>query len=305
MVVMDFTGTAQRAMGIWGESGRSGWLDQLVSRILPRVALLVLVVLVAYVLAQITWQVIPVPAEQHIVRSGEVLTGTKHPGRSLKDQSDRLSALHVFGRPGAVKRSAPKVVERAPETSLNLTLHGVFADLKPELGAAIIGKAGSEQKYYKVGKKIMGGVTLQAVHEDRVVLLRNGRSEVLRFPKASKPVVTSSRSKSASKASSSSSLSTYKEMFKREPLKIFQHLRFVPVRTGKQLKGYRILPQKNRDLYNRLGVRPSDLVTSVNGVPLNDDKQAMGLIKDLQSADNIELVVLRQGQQTTLSLDLN
>ncbi|MBL3589801.1 MAG: type II secretion system protein GspC [gamma proteobacterium endosymbiont of Lamellibrachia anaximandri] len=305
---MDFTGTAQRAMGIWGESGRPGWLDQLVSRVLPRVALLVLVVLVAYVLAQITWQVIPVPAEQHIVRSGEVLTGTKHPGRSLKNQSGRISALHVFGRPGAVKRSAPKVVaERAPETNLNLTLHGVFADPKPELGAAIIGKAGSEQKYYKVGKKIMGGVTLQAVHEDRVVLLRNGRSEVLRFPRASKPVVTSSRSKSASKASSSSSssLGTYKEMFKREPLKIFQHLRFVPVRTGKQLKGYRILPQKNRDLYNRLGVRPSDLVTSVNGVPLNDDKQAMGLIKDLQSADNIELVVLRQGQQTTLSLDLN
>ncbi|RDH87426.1 MAG: type II secretion system protein GspC [endosymbiont of Seepiophila jonesi] len=304
---MDFTGTAQRAMGIWGESGRPGWLDQLVSRTLPRVALLVLVVLVAYVLAQITWQVIPVPAEQHIVRSGEVLTETKHPGRSIKDQSDRLSALHVFGRPGVVKRSAPKVVaERAPETNLNLTLHGVFADPKPELGAAIIGKAGSEQKYYKVGKKIMGGVTLQAVHEDRVVLLRNGQSEVLRFPRASnKPVVTSSRSKSASKASSSSSLSTYKEMFKREPLKIFQHLRFVPVRTGKQLKGYRILPQKNRDLYNRLGVRPSDLVTSVNGVPLNDDKQAMGLIKDLQSADSIELVVLRQGQQTMLSLDLN
>lgn len=305
MVVMDFTGTAQRAMGIWGESGRPGWLDQLVSRILPRVALLVLVVLVTYVLAQITWQMIPVPAEQYIVRSGEVLTGTKQPGRSIKDQSDHLSALHVFGRPGTVKRSAPKVVERAPETSLNLTLHGVFADPKPELGAAIIGKAGSEQKYYKVGKKIMGGVTLQAVHKDRVVLLRNGQSEVLRFPRASKPVVTSSRSKSASRASSSSSLSTYKEMFKREPLKIFQHLRFVPVRTGKQLKGYRILPQKNRDLYNRLGVRPSDLVTSVNGVPLNDDKQAMGLIKDLQTADNIELVVLRQGQQTTLSLDLN
>ncbi len=305
MVVMDFTGTAQRAMGIWGESGRPGWLDQLVSRTLPKVALLVLVVLVAYVLAQITWQVIPVPAEQHIVRSGEVLTGTKHPGRSLKDQSDRLSALHVFGRPGAIKRSAPMVVERAPETSLNLTLHGVFADTKPELGAAIIGKAGSEQEYYKVGKKIMGGVTLQAVHEDRVVLLRNGQSEVLHFPRASKSVVTSSRSRSASKASSSSSLGTYKEMFKREPLKIFQHLRFVPVRTGKQLKGYRILPQKNRDLYNRLGVRPSDLVTSVNGVPLNDDRQAMGLIKDLQSADSIDLVVLRQGQQTTLSLDLN
>ncbi len=103
----------------------------------------------------------------------------------------------------------------------------------------------------------------------------------------------------------SNSLKSYRDQFREEPLKIFQYVRFVPVRSGENLKGYRVLPQKNRDLYNQLGLRPSDLITAVNGVSLSDDKEAMKLIDQLKDVDQVNLEILRRGQPQSLSISLN
>ncbi|MCU7948019.1 MAG: type II secretion system protein GspC, partial [Candidatus Thiodiazotropha sp. (ex Cardiolucina cf. quadrata)] len=77
------------------------------------------------------------------------------------------------------------------------------------------------------------------------------------------------------------------------------------VRSREGMKGYRVLPQKNRELYNQLGVRPSDLVTSVNGIPLSNDKEAMKLIEKLKNAQSIQVEIVRNGQPQSLSFDLN
>jgi general secretion pathway protein C len=79
----------------------------------------------------------------------------------------------------------------------------------------------------------------------------------------------------------------------------------VPVRSGANLKGYRVLPQKNRQLYNQLGLRPSDLITGVNGVSLNNEKEAMKLIDQLKEVDQLSLEILRKGQPQTVSISLN
>jgi general secretion pathway protein C len=230
-----------------------------------------------------------------------------------------VSDLHLFGKAGVVAKPE-KVDKKAPETRLNLTLHGVFVAEQPENGAAIIAK-GSDQKYHKVGSAVMSGVTLQAVYTDRVVLLRKGQSEVLRFPKLkNKSTPSSSKSSKSSRQSvkrnesfgpvvktggRSANLSKYREMIRQEPLKVFEYVRFVPVKSRDGMKGYRILPQKNRELYNQLGVRPSDLVTAVNGVPLTDDKEAMKLMDQLKDASNLQVDIIRNGQSRTLSFDLN
>ena len=88
-------------------------------------------------------------------------------------------------------------------------------------------------------------------------------------------------------------------------MKIFQYVRFVPVRSGKNLKGYRVLPQKDRELYNQLGLRPSDLITGVNGISLNDEKEAMKLIEQLKEVDQISLEILRKGEPQSLNISLN
>ena len=177
----------------------------------------------------------------------------------LQVEAGQIAALHLLGQVGASRPVARRVVQKAPETRLNLTLHGVFVESDPGKGEAIIGQRGSKQKYYQVGDKVMNGVRLQAVFNDHVVLSRNGASEVLRFPKNIKPVAKGSylSQRSPQVVAAAQSLGSYRDLFQRQPLKIFEHIRFVPVRSGRTLKGYRVLPQRDRKLYNKLGIRPT------------------------------------------------
>jgi general secretion pathway protein C len=296
----------------FAEKATPKWIESMASQHLPKVVLVLLVVLVAAQAADLTWRLIPVP--ESAIKTPQQQTQTPVVTPNAKNQQSGLETvanLHLFGNAGAVK-AVKQIQQDAPVTRLNLTLHGVFVEEDPEQGAAIIGTSGSTQKYYKVGASVMSGVTLQGVFTDRVVLLRNGQSEVLRFPKV--PTVSSKSNSSSSARTSTSpqeapvnaaSLSGYREVFQKQPLKIFEHVRFVPVRSREGLKGYRVLPQKNRELYNKLGIRPSDLVTAVNGVTLTDDKEAMKLIDMLKDASTIQVDIVRNGQPQSLNFSLN
>jgi len=302
---------------LMGEKPTPKWLETFLSGQLPMAVALLLLLMISWRMADLTWSLLPAPEiQQQVVPRHVANTPSGNGDPASISQLDQVAKLHLFGIAGAIA-STKTIDKKAPETRLNLTLHGVFVAAEPDEGEAIIGTSGSVQKYYKAGGAVMSGVTLQAVFEDRVVLLRNGQSEVLRFPKSSsKNIATVSRtSKRTSKSTVTPSsgpvhaparnLSRYRDMLKNEPLKIFEHVRFVPVRSREGTKGYRVLPQKNRELYNQLGVRPSDLVTGVNGVPLTNDKEAMSLIQKLKDAQSIEVDIIRNGQPQSLTFDLN
>jgi general secretion pathway protein C len=311
--VMNIAAQTQSLLhGLLAEKNPTKWLEILNSPHLPKVAIVVMILLIASQSADLTWRLVPqsesgVPAPQRYARESRVPAKTTEGDAGL----EAVVNLHLFGKAGAVKKV--KIEAKAPETRLNLTLHGVYVDEDPELGAAIIGESGSTQKYYKAGAQVMSGVTLQGVFSDRVVLLRNGQSEVLRFPKvpsagtlaSSSRRPTSRLTRPPAAMNRTTSLSGYREVFQNEPLKIFEHVRFVPVRSREGLKGYRVLPQKNRELYNKLGIRPSDLVTAVNGVTLTNDREAMKLIDMLKDASTLQVDVLRNGQPQSLTFDLN
>ncbi|MET0065104.1 MAG: type II secretion system protein GspC [Candidatus Thiodiazotropha sp.] len=319
---MNISTQAQSYLNGW-MAGKSSpkWLEGFVSGPLPKLVTLLLVLLISWQASQLTWGLIPAPETPYQVMPTRLISADLDPTPATDRQNlSRLASLHLFGD-AASKPVVRKVDTKAPETRLNLTLHGVFVADKPEEGAAIIGTSGSVQKYYKVGSAIMSGVTLQAVFNDRVVLLRNEESEVLRFPKVDNSRVVEPAKGAPSRVvrprkdgfgpgaksqpASGANLSQYRDMIREEPLKIFEHVRFVPVKSRDGMKGYRILPQKNRALYNQLGVRPSDLVTSVNGIPLTNDREALQLVDKLKDAQNLQVEIIRNGQPQTLSFDLN
>jgi general secretion pathway protein C len=297
--------------GFIAEQDLSKWIEPLNSKYLPTVIVALLTLVLASQAADLTWRLIPVP-ESALISPQRTPPPAAEPSPkgAAENGLQSVANLHLFGKAGV--KPVTKIEAKAPETRLNLTLHGVFVDENPEQGAAIIGTSGSKQKYYKVGASVMSGVTLQGVFSDRVVLLRNNRSEVLRFPKvpSSAALVQGAKGSPASSqrrepAGGSNALQEYREVFQKEPLKIFEHVRFVPVRSREGLKGYRVLPQKNRELYNKLGIRPSDLVTAVNGISLQNDQEAMKLMQTLQDTSSLQVDIVRNGQPQSLTFDLN
>jgi general secretion pathway protein C len=309
---MNITAQAQTLINGLRDGHSTKALESLLVQNLPPLISIILVIWIGMNLADLTWRMVPAP-KSAAVNLQQPLQQSRAAGGGREDEVNlsQVSPLHLFGKAGVTP--VKKIETKAPETRLNLTLHGVFVEDDPELGAAIIGTSGNQQKYYKVGASVMNGVKLQGVFEDRVVLLRNGQSEILRFPKVSdrgtRPIASalpqSSINPRGGQPTSGASLSEYKAVFQKEPLKIFEHVRFVPVRSRDGLKGYRVLPQKNRKLYNKLGIRPSDLVTAVNGVNLTNDREAMKLMQMLKEATSVQVDIIRNGQPSSLNFSLN
>ncbi|MCK5452889.1 MAG: hypothetical protein KAJ16_00935, partial [Calditrichia bacterium] len=175
-------------MGIPLILGRAsqGAYKKIGSRFLPGLASFILVLILAYQLAGLTWTVFKDedPGDKgKSASTSSPATQIKSPGRG--SMANELVAMHLFGVPARkVAKPAPRkaLPTVAPVTSLNLTLFGVFVDTNPEHASAIIGKSASKQQYYLVGDVVSKGVTLEEVREDQVILSRNGKYETLRFP---------------------------------------------------------------------------------------------------------------------------
>lgn len=98
---------------------------------------------------------------------------------SAQQQPIALEALQgLFGTPLIQRGDQP-----APATTMQLTLLASFVSPNSQRSSAIVLAAGGKPKRLAIGDEISDGVSLQAVHQDHVVISRNGRDESLRFPR--------------------------------------------------------------------------------------------------------------------------
>jgi general secretion pathway protein C len=199
---------------------------------------------------------------------------------------------HLFG-------AAPvAATSNAPATSLPLVLTGVFADpVQPSRGQAIIGPSAAAAHLYSVGAAIGGGAYLHAVYSDRVLLERNGALETLMLPRTPLPGTSYTPPPPAAngllQASNASVLAGL--------------LRAQPVFAQGKLAGYRIFPQgpQGPRAFQQLGLRPGDLVTSINGTDLDDPSRAVEILQTLSSSASAQLTVTRNGTPLAVNVDLS
>ena len=89
--------------------------------------------------------------------------------------TEAINARHFFGQ---TDDEPQVIIEALPETKLNLT-SGLFTSPNQKDAGAIILDASKQSQYFSTGEELPGGVILQSVHKDRVVINRNGMYETL------------------------------------------------------------------------------------------------------------------------------
>ena len=57
------------------------------------------------------------------------------------------------------------------------------------------------------------------------------------------------------------------------------------------------------EAFAKLGLRPGDIVTAINGTPLNNPSQGARVFSELGNAQSISVTLERGGQQQNLTLD--
>lgn len=262
---------------------------------LPGMLAILVVVMIGAQLADFTWVLV----EQLTARTEQKQLRTQVPTAGKRSDSrqsvNTVVGHHLFGKVDAVQ-GVSKVPVNAPTTNLQLTLNGVFAAGKSDGYAIISEGARDKQKLYHIGDKV-AGATLQQVLPDHVVLMRNGQYETLRFPQIKQTGMNVRASAPAAPVGRTAAMS-------QKRTQMLNLVQIIPVNKRGRLTGYRILPKKDRVLYNKLGIRPSDLVVAINGISLLDQKNFSKVMQLLATANQMDIEVMRQGSKQSLSIVL-
>ncbi|HKY90327.1 MAG TPA: type II secretion system protein GspC [Nevskiaceae bacterium] len=287
-------------------------------RHLPRVAEVVLVVLVAQAAAALMWKLIPVPATAAWTPPTPMVDPTQG-GGNRGPNVDAIMSAHLFGQYVPPSDPALDAMSEAPDTHLNLTLMGILAATADRGSRALIAASNGEENPFAIGDDVVRGVTLQAIFPDRVILSRNGQLETLRLDKNTtggklpagfqnyhRPAVDEGGDEEEEGGDDTSAmLSDIREELMTDPSRASEYIRVQPASNGGQLRGYRIYPGRDRTVFSAIGLRPGDLVTQVNGIQLNDANTALAMLQQLSQANNLTVVIERGGQQQTVNVNLN
>jgi general secretion pathway protein C len=77
----------------------------------------------------------------------------------------------------------------------------------------------------------------------------------------------------------------------------------MPMYASGQLKGFRVYAGRDRQKFAKLGLKPGDVVTQINGVPLSDAQRGMEILRSLGNAGAAQVTLERGGATTTLTVD--
>ncbi len=277
--------------GYWAAAANQylpGWLNVL------------FVIVIAWYLVNIVWLLIPTENSFSIAASGDSTPAQTMTSNQTTIDFPKIAAAHIFGEPGA--EPPPVQAVDAPETRLNLKLRGAIAAEDEEFAHAIIADGNGKDKVYFIGDKLPGGAALHQVYNDRVILNRAGILETLRLPKISQAL---GRPQPASRPGRPGTANTgaIPQMTNEGPASFTDVLRPQPYMPNGELAGYRVYPGRDRRRFAALGLRPGDLVTEINGQPLNDLQNGMETFREMGNAPQINVTIERGSTSMVLTLD--
>jgi general secretion pathway protein C len=283
-------------------SSASGLAPAVSARALPLWVSAGLVLLLAWQAVQLTWTALGARPSAAPVGAGPAGAPAPAPAASTAAVDvERIVSAHLFGVAGA-PASGDADPNAVAATRLNLVLAGTIAHADPKRGFAILGESAASARVYAVGKTVAGGAKLHAVYPDRVILDRGGKLESLLLPKQFQGGGMSAAAM-PTPAPDPMLGQRLQEFATQNPGAITEIIRPQPVFANGQQRGYRVYPGRNRQQFSRLGLMPGDLVTAINGTPLDDPARGMEILQSMNSATQVTVTVERNGQSTQVSIN--
>lgn len=277
----------------------------------------VLSLLIVMSLVQWVWLLLP---EAGIKPMPAVAVSQPVIGKQGQVDIGQLQSYNLFG---AVTGDAPveqakavepqKTVDAAP-TRLKLLLLGIVMANNPEDASAIIKYQGKEEQYAIGDRLPVGRVVLSQIHADHVIIENAGRYESLWLFDGESTSSTATTTKPANNnvkkdmradKSVGSMARNYRNRLYKNPSSLADVIRISPKQVDGELQGYRVSPGRDKQQFQQLGLKSNDVVTSINGIALDDPGKAVEVYKIMRSAAEATFVIDRQGETVELIVSLD
>lgn len=274
-------------------------------------------------LAQITWFFLA-EAPQVQVEQIQPANSQAKSGVDWASVSSQVANREFFGEVVIeVVEEAPVENVEAPETSLSFTLQAVMA-LGEGTGFAVISERGSNSEVFGVGDDLFGKAQLSGVFGDRVIIDRRGQLETLRYERvestALQPVefeepvdynqgdltnastfqdaISQANSAVSNGADVQSQVRGVVDYVSRRanenPEAFVQEMGLQPTQGGYQVT-------RNARQLQMVGLRPGDIVTSVNDIQVGNIQADQTLLNQiLQTGGELKIQIRRGSRSFTI-----
>lgn len=230
--------------------------------------------------------------------------------------STSIAKWHLFG-------DTPTVASGGGAAAQSMILRGTLADRDPASGIAVI-DTGSGEHAYRAGEIVASNVKLTRVYSDRVTLSRDGvestltltrdrnlmPTEIVRQPSArvagSRGTAPSSTSQTGAPQTRAMSPETRQviDRAREHPEDLARLVQIAPVVEGGRVTGVRVGTGTDAALMNAIGLRTGDIVTAVNGAPVDSLARGQQIIEGLRTAASARVTVLRDGKPVDVTISL-
>jgi general secretion pathway protein C len=285
-----------------------------------------LVICLSVSLARLFWLIFPtpvVPAAAVAIPTANASGGTGGAGVNIA----QLKSLTVFGKveEAAKPQEQAAIIEsQAVKTQLNLILVGVMEGSDEASSRAII-TSGDKQDVYAINDALPVGnnVTLSKVLADRVIINNNGQYESLwlyQVDPNAPPISQASMAPQTMAPEPSSYPGGRPGFVGPEPqsprdaegppalAEVSRSLADVVAmsihRENGQVIGYKIRPGRDAEKFKSAGLQADDIVTAINGMPLNNPAKIMEVYKNMGNTTSASLEIKRGGSVITVDVVL-
>src|SRR5271154_6300363 len=268
----------------------------------PKAVSLLLAALIAAQLAQIAIFAFVKPVKSPQPVPSASAPRPQHPALRIQN----VISAHLFGV--AAVNGGAQDPANAPQSSANLLLAGTIATQDPKRGVAIISDGGGPSKVYSVGDRV-GGASLHSVYLDHVILDRSGALETLQLPRqllAGNRGPAAAMRRPGADPRTVAAVDNIRHMVQQDPGILDQVMRTVASydNAAGKLRGFRAYPGRNRQIFNKLGLKPGDLVTAINGTALDDAQHSQDVFNTIQTSDHVTVTIERGGQKQDINLNI-
>lgn len=167
-------------------------------------------------------------------------------------------------------------------------------------GTAQIGTSIANPQNYAAGAMLANGAQLAEIHSDHVLLRRAERSTRLYlYDRSSLSAQSSVRDDLASVGGTpvpEPLLASTREV-------LTDYLRPSPLYEGEALRGYRIYPGRKRSVFAQLGLQSGDVITAIDGMPINDATTTLNVLRELVNGAALKVAIEGNQGHKEITLD--
>lgn len=170
-------------------------------------------------------------------------------------------------------------------------------------GYADIGVDAMSPQTYRAGARLVNGATVEEIYTDRVILARDGQRKVLYLDGLPQSAIGDSSPLHGDLAFVGGGLANPVPAENAPSDALTSVLRISPRYDGEELKGLQVYAGVRIDTFEALGLKPGDVITSVDGQRVTDVEAALSALAELPKGRAMSVTVEREGVSQAVSLD--